>query len=359
MKTSKIIFWVILIAFASLVVLAVYISTKAQYQQVQDIEANGGGPSAVEDIFDNLFQKNDFMEEESIAIGDELSSLVENLQSGGPPPDGISPIDEPKYISVEEAGEFLTDQDRIFVIDINGEIKLYPQQIMVWHEIVNDTFGDEELSLTYCPLTGTTIGYKNQFESVSTNFGTSGKLLNSNLVIYDRQTNSLWPQIYSTAVTGEHRGIEAELFPVVWTTWEKAKAKYPEAQVLSKDTGVARSYGFDPYGSYLEEDTYYDSGESFFPLMNEDDRLGPKEVVLGIKVDGVQAAILKSKIEQEKEVRTMVGSTSVIAIWDDELETARAYIDPGSDSTSLQWAPSFDVMWFAWAAYYPETDLLQ
>jgi hypothetical protein len=358
MKSSKVIFWSVLIIFVTLVGVAVYFSTSSEYQEVRDTKVDEDSESG--SFLNNLFQKNDFMEEESIAVGDELSVFVENLQSGGPPPDGIPPVDEPEYSSVEDAGDFLTDQDRIFVVDINGEVKLYPQQVLVWHEIVNDTFGDEELSVTYCPLTGTAIGYKNQFESVDSDFGTSGKLLNSNLVMYDRQTDSLWPQIYGVGITGEHRGIEAELFPVVWTTWEKARAHYPEAQVLSKNTGFIRSYGFDPYGSYLEDDTYYDSGEPFFPLLNEDDRLDAKEVVLGVKINGEQTAILKSKIENEKVVRTTVGSVPVVAIWDEDLETARAYIDSGVselNEDALEWAPSFDAMWFSWVAYYPETGL--
>lgn len=298
--------------------------------------------------------RNGFEVGESIDLQDELSAFADNLESGGPPPDGIPPVDEPEYISVEGADDFLEDESRVFVVDINGEVKIFPQQVLVWHEIVNDTFGGEDLSVTYCPLTGTAIGYKNQFDNVHSDFGTSGKLLNSNLVMYDRETDSLWPQILGTAITGDSRGTELDTFPVHWAKWVDAKAVYPDALVLSKKTGFIRSYGFDPYGSYLNEGTYYDSGNPFFPLMNEDDRLDPKTVVIAIKNGDEQMAVLKSKVEAEKLVQVTVGGELINLNWDEALKTVMV-----KSAATGEWVTSFDSMWFPWVAYYPKTALVE
>lgn len=324
---------------------------------------------------------------QSINTGDELSAYTENLVSGNSPPDGIPPIDQPQFVSVEQADTFLVAEEPVFIVTVNGETKIYPQQILVWHEVVNDSVGGKNVSVSYSPLTGTVVGYQSQSDEVSTDFGTSGYILNSNIVLYDRETGSLWPQIFGTAITGEARGSGVEMFPVAWSSWGDAKAAYPDAEVLSKNTGHVRSYGFDPYGSYIGEGTYYDSGRVFFPLMHEDDRLSPKEVVVGVKGSG-QVAVLKEKIRQDGAVHSVVGKVPIVAFWDDVLNTARIYsrdldgevlefvqsgqnfVDQNGDTwasdgtqrggeSELNWIPSFDSMWFAWSAFYPDSGLIE
>ena len=265
---------------------------------------------------------------ESVGLNDDLSVFVHNLESGGPPPDGIPPIDDPQYIAVEEADEFLEPESPVFVVEMNGEVKIFPQQIMVWHEVVNDSIGGEDISVTYCPLSGSVVGYKNQFDEVLTNFGTSGKLLNSNLVLYDRETNSLFPQILGKGISGPGRGANLETFPVIWTTWSNAQSVYPDALVLSKKTGFIKSYGFDPYGSYLKEGNYYDSEHVFFSVMNEDARLAPKDVVVAVKGAKSNIAFVKSSIERQGSVQANLDGQRVVAVWDDALDTARVYKAP-------------------------------
>ena len=276
---------------------------------------------------------------DSISTEDDLASFADNLQSGGPPPDGIPPIDDPKDVLVSRV-DFLRDDEKVFIVDQNDEVKIYPQHILVWHEIVNDTFGGEELSVTYCPLTGSLIGYNTHFDveesRTETNFGTSGKLVNSNLVMYDRATDSLWPQILGMGITGEGRGSELETFPTAWTDWKRAKAEYPDALVLTEETGFFRRYGTDPYGSYENESSYYNEGKPFFPLMNDDDRLNPKEIVLGIKVGKERSAILKQLIVDEKVVETVVGERRILGVHDEKLDTIWAF-DATEISHNIAW----------------------
>lgn len=309
---------------------------------------------------------------------DILDIISRNIVSGGPPKDGIPPIDKPRYVSAEKV-DFLEDSDIVFGVNYKGFIAAYPQKILVWHEIVNDEFG-KKVSLTYCPLTGSVIGFK-EFDSQS--FGTSGKLVNSNLVMYDRATDSYWPQILGTAVTGHNKGRKLDEFPVVWTTWERWKNVFPQTKVLSKDTGFIRSYGNDPYGSYGKNGTYYQQGGPFFPVMKMNNIFQPKEIFIGIE-DGTSAlAVKKDTIRTEKVINAKLGNESIVIIYDQELDDALAF--KGSDrrfsyqdgkvvddsgsawniwgisdrNESLEFVNSFNVMWFAWYAFYPETKIYE
>lgn len=132
--------------------------------------------------------------------------------------------------------------------------------MLVWHEIVNHTVGGEPLAVTYCPLTGTVIGFTGPPGTPELTFGTTGKLVNSNLLMYDRQTGSEWPQLLGTAISGPLKGTRLETVPLVWTTWKEWRAAHPDTRVLTTDTGALRSYGSDPYGSYPDRSGYYIRG---------------------------------------------------------------------------------------------------
>ena len=315
-----------------------------------------------------------------------LNEFYNNIRSGGPPPDGIPPIENPVYISVEDADEYLENSDIVFGLVHNGEVLAFPQRILVWHEIVNDLVGGERISITYCPLTGSSIAYKGELGVTNTTFGTSGSLINSNLLMYDRNSSSYWPQIHSQAVSGELKGHRLERIHMLWTTWARWMTEYPDSLVLSIDTGYVRNYYRDPYGSYQDKDSYYFNENTIFPVMNYDDRLTRKDVVIGIDVYDAQYAVDKSYVRQEKVVNLDVGSEKVVLFYDAELDAVRAFsrtingqnytfsYDNGSfidDETSRIWnkegvsglstlsvVDNFDVMWFAWVAFYPNTGLL-
>lgn len=321
-----------------------------------------------------------------------LEDFTKNIQSGGPPKDGIPPIDRPKYIAANEAGRFLQATDIVFGLDHGGTVKAYPQKILVWHEIVNDEFDGGKISVTYCPLTGSAVGFSGRsLDGTMLSFGTSGKLVNSNLVMYDRQTDSQWPQILGIGIDGKSKGTVLEETTLDWTTWSRWRAQHPETRVLSTDTGYFRSYGRDPYGSYDQSGTYYDSGGPLFPLMAKDDRFGSKEVVLGVKANGRRMAIHKESLRQKQVINTNLSSLPLIAIYDRELDVGRVFIREirGKPSTFVsdgnrildklthsEWTaggrasagklegsrlrqhPSYDVMWFAWYAFFPETEVV-
>jgi hypothetical protein len=194
-----------------------------------------------------------------------LEDFTQNIQSGGPPKDGIPPIDRPKYVSATESQKFLKSNEIVFGLDYQGVVKAYPQKILVWHEIVNDELKGEKIAVTYCPLTGSAVAFRGRSRAGgSLSFGTSGKLVNSNLLMYDRQTDSQWPQILGMAIDGKNKGTVLEEIPLAWTHWSRWLRRHSDTLVLSSDTGYFRSYGSDPYGSYDRSGTYYDSGGRSF-----------------------------------------------------------------------------------------------
>lgn len=301
------------------------------------------------------------IEEEDLGITDDEEAFFElletNIISGGPGKDGIPPIESPIYTDVSGGDEWLLPEDVVFGIDHEGLLATYPQRIMVWHEIVNERVGDELLSITYCPLTGTAIGYKGDLgDDMSSTFGVSGNLINSNLVMYDRLTESYWPQILGKAINGDMKGFRLSQFPVVWTTWERWKKVYPQTKVLSRETGFKRDYDLDPYGSYITDSMgYYSSENLFAPVINEDERLSYKTVVVCFKdSDGNAVAVLKDYLRKQGDLSISLGKVKISIEYDSMLDSySAAYQEDG------KWVESFEAMWFSWAAYYPETMLVR
>jgi hypothetical protein len=209
---------------------------------------------------------------------------LDQIVSGGPPPDGIPSIDNPKFVSVQEAGNnFLADSDLVLGLNINGDIRAYPLQILVWHEIVNDKVGGVPVAVTYCPLCFTNQVFNRTLLLLNgqvVQFGTSGKLYNSNLVMYDRTSKSLWSQALAEGIVGKYAGVKLQRIPFDIAYWKDWKQLYPNSKILSRDTGFNRPYGADPYGNY------YTSTQLYFPVSNHDNRLGLKEKVVGLENRG-------------------------------------------------------------------------
>jgi hypothetical protein len=192
---------------------------------------------------------------------------------GGPGQDGIPSIDQPNFISVSEAN-FL-DNRLVVGIKIGSEIKLYPHQILDWHEIVNDTFNDKSVALTYCPLTGTGIAFNRVIDGSGTEFGVSGLLFRNNLIMYDRNTGSRWSQMQMRSVNGELIGREGAFIQTIQTDWKTWKQLYPDARVLSRSTGFSRNYDSFTYGEgYLTNDNTF-----VFQPKRQDNRLPNKAQV--------------------------------------------------------------------------------
>ena len=266
-----------------------------------------------------------------------------DIRSGGPPKDGIPSIDRPLFVSVEDADEWIADNELVLALTYRGETRVYPLQILVWHEIVNDTIANAPILITYCPLCGSGIAYERILDGKAVEFGTSGKLYNSNLVMYDRKTDTYWSQIDGLAIVGELSGQELEAISIDTVVWRNWKVAHPDSLVLSQATGFDRPYGIDPYGSYYEDSFL------LFPVESSDDRIHPKTVVFGVEIRGVYAAY-----REEDLIRLGVIEDSVngmrLRISRDEAGVVTIYnITLGKNIVKERG------FWFAWYAFHPDT----
>jgi len=213
---------------------------------------------------------------------------------GGPGKDGIPSVDDPQFNTVLQSD--IQDNNLVVGIVIDGVAKAYPHNILDWHEIVNDNIGNSNFALTYCPLTGTAIGWKGEVDGQKTTFGVSGKLFNSNLIPYDRTTDSNWTQIGLDCVNGESIGEKVTTIPVIETSWATWKKAYPMSQIMNTNTGFSRNYSNYPYGDYR---TNHDN--LIFPVSNLDETLPAKERVLAI-IDGNTSKVYSIKLFGEGRI---------------------------------------------------------
>lgn len=182
---------------------------------------------------------------------DFSQSIVDfsTIMSGGPPRDGIPSIDEPAFLPVDQASG-LDDKEPVMSVVINGEARAYPLRVMIWHEIVNDTLGGRAIAVTYCPLCNAAIVFDRTVKGSETTFGTTGKLRNSDLVMYDRETDSWWQQFTGEAIAGSRVGTELEVIPSRLEAWETFRARHPDGEVLTPNNPDFRDYGRNPYAGY-------------------------------------------------------------------------------------------------------------
>lgn len=172
------------------------------------------------------------------------------ILSGGPPKDGIPAIDEPVFVDVAEADSWLEPVEPVILVEVGNEARAYPLQILIWHEIVNDTVGDLPLAVTFCPLCNTAIAFVRTFDGQLLDFGTTGRLRYSNLIMYDRQTETWWQQANGEAIAGEYAGSQLEFYPALIISWQEFMTAHPNGLVLSRETGFSRAYGQNPYTGY-------------------------------------------------------------------------------------------------------------
>lgn len=212
-------------------------------------EGDGAGPRSSRDV--ERLRGTDEWRTDFANASVPLSEIV----SGGPPKDGIPPIDEPKFESAEEAAEWLEPRDPLMVVSLGDEVKAYPLGILIWHEIVNDVVGGVPVAVTFCPLCNTALVFDRRLDGRTLDFGTTGRLRQSDLVMYDRQTESWWQQAVGEAIVGELTGRKLELVPANTLGWERVRRLYPNVRVLSRDTGFpsyasSGRYGQNPYRGY-------------------------------------------------------------------------------------------------------------
>lgn len=323
--------------------------------------------------------------------GDSSAWLIPSSQiyDGGPGKDGIPALSNPEFISAAGAS-YLGDNDLVLGVKVGNETRAYPHPILDWHEIINDGIGGLQLAITYCPLTGSGIVWdRSDVGGNVTTFGVSGLLYNTNLIPYDRATNSNWSQMKLQCVFGNLAGERIKTRPVIETSWATWKKMAPNTVVVSASTGYNRSYGQYPYGDYR---TNHNS--VIFPVSNNDARLPRKNRVLGLLVDGeTRAYPLKSfaatgSIVQEDIAGVPIvvagSSTNNFAVgFDRRLGATKLHFEslPGElpvimkDDLDNRWnvfgeavagpnkgefltpIEGYVAYWFAWAAFWPATEL--
>jgi hypothetical protein len=236
---------------------------------------------------------------------------LDEIISGGPGKDGIPAIDDPKFEAVASV-DWLEPKEPVIAFGIGEDWRAYPIQILVWHEIVNDTVADTPVTITFCPLCHTAIAFDRRVGERVLDFGTTGNLRHSDLVMYDRLTESWWQQVTGQAIVGELTGTQLEFLPSQLISWESFRTEYPNGQVLSRDTGHFRNYGANPYAGY-------DSLDSEPFLLQDatliDGRLSPKVRIVGLQIDDEAVAYPFPFLSEARVVNDEVAGTSVVVIW--------------------------------------------
>ena len=324
-----------------------------------------------------------------------------DLLSGGPPRDGISPIDQPKFVENQLAAQWLKPNDPVIALEINGDARAYPLQILTWHEIVNDVVGEIPVTITFCPLCNSAIVFKRNHQGITYDFGTSGLLRHSDLVMYDRQTESLWQQFTGEAIVGVMTGEQLLMIPSGLIGFEQFQAANPAGKILSKETGYSREYGRNPCPGYddirnnpflfrnpvderlpamarvvtVSDGKYHNAYpvELLEKLGVIHHQLGNQAVVI-FHQDGVSSALDKTRIANGDDV----GATGVFVplVGKQELTfiKERGFVDQQTGShwnivgqailgplkgKQLERLVHADQFWFSWGAFRPDTLIYQ
>lgn len=237
---------------------------------------------------------------------------LDELLSGGPPKDGIPSINHPVFVSINEASRWLAAQEPVIALAIEGVARAYPLQVMTWHEIALDDVGGVPVVVTFCPLCYSAVAYDRRVDGQVLTFGVSGMLRHSDLVMFDRQTESLWQQLNGEAIVGTYTGTRLQAVPAQIIAFEQFAQAYPGGTVLSRETGHTRDYGRNPYVGYdtIEERPFLYRGP-------RDERLPPMEKVIAFSLGGVDKAYPHSLTRKQRVINDEVGGTPVVVFHDD------------------------------------------
>lgn len=232
------------------------------------------------------------------------------IQSGGPPRDGIPPVDRPSFEAVAGADSWLTPQEPVIQLAVGSETRAYPLQILIWHEIVNDQVGGVPVAVTFCPLCNTAIAFDRRVDGRVLDFGTTGNLRYSDLVMWDRQTESWWQQITGEAIVGELTGRRLSMLPATIVAWADFRGQFPQGQVLTRATGFSRPYSRNPYTGYdrIDQSPFLFEG-------TPDGRLPPMARVVTISLGGDDVAYPFARLREQRVVADMVGGQPLVIFY--------------------------------------------
>ncbi|MDG2113231.1 MAG: DUF3179 domain-containing protein [Actinomycetota bacterium] len=271
-------------------------------ETVESVEPSFPGPSSFDRPASAIYRRFDESFPEPLI---DLDLLI----AGGPEPDGIPPVDDPKYITVEEA-TYIPPQESVMVVDIDGDARAYPSTIMIWHEIVNAEVGGIPITISYCPLCNSAVAFeRTHADGTVMDFGTSGLLYNSALVMYDRQTATLWTHLDGRAVHGVMVGNELRRVPISTVSFGDFAAAHPEGLVLSLDTGTPRAYGSNPYPGYDN------GGSGTLKPADFDDSVAPAMTRVVAVRDGESVAVLHELLASQRVVRFTADGRDLVAWW--------------------------------------------
>ncbi|MBL7055374.1 DUF3179 domain-containing protein [Candidatus Woesearchaeota archaeon] len=337
------------------------------------------GPLTEKEIEEKFGKLKESSEKDKIKVLEDGTKYIihpSKILSGGPPKDGIPSLDVPKFIPAHEADTQVDDDDLVLGLFYDGVAKAYPHKILNWHEIVNDKINGERILITYCPLCRTGIAFKPIVNGQEVEFGTSGKLYNSELVMYDRLTDSYWSQTPGKAIIGSATGQVLEKVPLDTVRWKDWRKAHPDTQVLRKETGFIRDYSRNPYEGYENSERLY------FPVESSDDRLHAKKIVFGVEFNGKSKAYEESDVQRDELINDVIGDVPIVVLWDDVLNTVKIFErtfegealefriendkildnkkgewDVNEMSSKLEVVDTFGHFWFSWVSFYPETEL--
>jgi len=231
---------------------------------------------------------------------------LEEIHSGGPPKDGIPAIDRPQFVTTDAAGKWLDRREPVIVFERHGDARAYPLQVLIFHEIVNDTVGGAPVAVTFCPLCNASIVFDRVVKGAVLDFGTTGKLRKSDLVMYDRQTESWWQQFTGKGIVGRYAGSELRQLPSTISAFSEFRKAYPQGRVLSRQTGFSRPYGKNPYRGY---DRVGDMPFLFSDPV--DPRLPAMERVLGVSSGGKSRIYPFSALAAQRVVNDRIGAEPI------------------------------------------------
>lgn len=233
-----------------------------------------------------------------------------DIISGGPPRDGIPPIDKPTFVAPSAAASWLKANEPVIAFVWNDDARAYPLQILIWHEIVNDTVGGKAVTITFCPLCNAAIAFDRTLDGSVYDFGTTGKLRNSDLIMWDRQTESWWQQFSGEAIVGELTGKQLTFLPASIVSFADFKQTHPTGKVLSRETGYHRDYGRNPYVGYddIHSSPFLFDGKS-------DPRLRPMERVVAVTLGNLDIAYPYSELAKVNVVNDTQGGKAIVIFW--------------------------------------------
>jgi len=243
---------------------------------------------------------------------------LSEFASGGPGKDGIPAIDRPRFVGIAAGERFLEPREPVAAVEVGGAARAYPIRILVWHEIVNDRIGGRPIVVTYCPLCNSTVAFQRRIGDRVLDFGTTGNLRNSDLVMYDRQTESWWQQLTGGALVGELSGERLRAIPSQILSWVQFTRLHPDGRVLSTDTGFDRPYGENPYVGYEQP-----RSTPFALAGRPDDRLPPKERVAAVRTGPRSAVVYPfTRLRREAPVVDEIAGRPVVVFFDPSVASA-------------------------------------